>query len=230
VIRELLGICERAAGTDVEIEFAMAVDADTQQARLGFLQVRPMFVSHETVELALEEFDRPDLVLAAGQIMGNGSFAGVQDIVYVKRDSFEAKNTRRIGAELEQVDRQLREAKRPYVLIGFGRWGTSDPWLGVPLPWSAIAGARVIVESSLPNLSLDPSQGSHFFHNVMSSGVGYLAIQYYEQPGIDWTWLDAQPAAAETALIRHVALKTALTIKLDGQSGRAGIWYGSAGE
>jgi len=157
--------------------------------------------------------------------MGNGSFDGIRDIVYVKRDGFEAKNTRRIGAELELVDRRLREAKRPYVLIGFGRWGTSDPWLGVPLPWSAIAGARIIVESSLPNLVLDPSQGSHFFHNVMSSGVGYLAIQHHEQPGIDWTWLDAQAAADETALIRHVALDTPLTIKLDGQSGRAGIWH-----
>jgi len=228
VVRELLAICERAAGANVEIEFAMAVDPQTRQARFGFLQVRPMFVSYETVELPAEEFDRPDLFLAAGQIMGNGSFEGIRDIVYVKRDGFEAKNTRRIGAELEAVDRRLREQERQYVLIGFGRWGTSDPWLGVPLPWSAIAGARIIVESSLPNLALDPSQGSHFFHNVMSSGVGYLAIQHHEHPGIDWAWLDAQPAAEETALIRHVALDEPLTIKLDGQSGRAGIWHGNA--
>ena len=226
-IRELLAICERAAGADVEIEFAMAMPAGAEGARLGFLQVRPMFVSHETVDLPDHEFDRADLVLAANHIMGNGSFDGIQDIVYVRRAEFEAKNTRRIGEELEGLDRRLQERKRPYLLIGFGRWGTSDPWLGVPVRWSSIAGAKVIVESSLPELVLDPSQGSHFFHNVMSTGVGYLAIQHHETPGINWDWLEGQPAAAETTLIRHVALAAPLTIKLDGQAGRAGIWHGN---
>ncbi len=227
VIRELLAICERAAGADVEIEFAMAVDAETRRARFGFLQLRPMHVSHETVDLQADEFDRPDLLLASTHIMGNGSFEGVRDIVYVKRAEFQARNTRRIGAELEILDRRLQEQGRPYVLIGFGRWGTSDPWLGVPLAWSAIAGARIIVESSLPNLALDPSQGSHFFHNVMSTGVGYLAIQHHETPGINWDWLEHQPAVEETGLIRHVTLADPMVIKLDGQTGRAGIWIGN---
>jgi hypothetical protein len=228
VIRELLAICERAAGADVEIEFAMTLDAGAERARLGFLQVRPMFVSHETVDLQDHEFSRPDLLLAASHIMGNGSFEGIRDIVHVRRAGFEAKNTRRIGAELEDLDRRLQEGKRPYLLIGFGRWGTSDPWLGVPVRWSSISGARVIVEASLPELVLDPSQGSHFFHNVMSTGVGYLAIQHHETPGINWDWLERQPAQEETALIRHVTLAEPLTIKLDGQAGRAGIWQGNA--
>jgi hypothetical protein len=226
-IRELLAICERAAGTDVEIEFAMTMHAGTERARLGFLQVRPMFVSHETVDLDEQELGRPDLLLAASHIMGNGSIDGIQDIVHVRRADFEAKNTRRIGAELEDLNRRLQERGRPYVLIGFGRWGSSDPWLGVPVRWSSISGAKVIVESSLPELVLDPSQGSHFFHNVMSSGVGYLAIQHHESPGINWDWLERQPAQEETALIRHVALPEPLTIKLDGQAGRAGIWHGN---
>ncbi|HZL86092.1 MAG TPA: PEP/pyruvate-binding domain-containing protein [Candidatus Krumholzibacteria bacterium] len=226
-IRELLAICERAAGADVEIEFAMAMNAGTERARLGFLQVRPMFVSHETIDLHEHEFGRPDLVLAASHIMGNGSFEGIQDIVHVRRTEFEAKNTRRIGAELEDLNRRLQDRGRPYLLIGFGRWGTSDPWLGVPVRWSSISGAKVIVESSLPELVLDPSQGSHFFHNVMSTGVGYLAIQHHESPGINWDWLERQPAQEETALIRHVALPEPLTIKLDGQVGRAGIWHGN---
>jgi len=228
VIRELLAICERAAGADVEIEFAMTMDAGAERARLGFLQVRPMFVSHETVDLPEHEFARPDLVLGAHHIMGNGSFDGIRDIVHVKRAEFEAKNTRRIGEELEALDRRLQERQRPYLLIGFGRWGTSDPWLGVPVRWSSIAGAKVIVEASLPELVLDPSQGSHFFHNVMSSRVGYLAIQHHESPGINWSWLEQQPAAQETAMIRHVTLAEPLTIKLDGQAGRAGIWHGNA--
>jgi hypothetical protein len=227
VIRELLAICERAAGADVEIEFAMSVDAGSERARLGFLQVRPMFVSHETVDLSDAELARPDLVLAAQHIMGNGSFDGIRDIVHVRRPEFDAKNTRRIGEELEALDRRLQEQKRPYLLIGFGRWGTSDQWLGIPVRWSSIAGAKVIVEASLPDLPLDPSQGSHFFHNVMSSRVGYLAIQHHETPGIRWDWLERQPAAEETALIRHLVLDAPLTIKLDGQAGRAGIWYGN---
>ena len=227
VIRELLAICERAAGADVEIEFAMAMPAGGERARLGFLQVRPMFVSHEKVDLQDHEFGRPDLLLAASHTMGNGSFEGIRDIVHVRRAEFEAKNTRRIGAEVEDLDRRLQERGRPYLLIGFGRWGTSDPWLGVPVRWSSISGAKVIVESSLPELVLDPSQGSHFFHNVMSTGVGYLAIQHHETPGINWDWLERQPAEKETALIRHVTLADPLTIKLDGQSGRAGIWHGN---
>lgn len=227
VVRELLAICERAAGTDVEIEFAMTMEPGAERARLGFLQVRPMFVSHETVDLPEHELARPDLVLGAHHIMGNGSFDGIRDIVHVKRADFQAKNTRRIGEELEALDRRLQEGKRPYLLIGFGRWGTSDPWLGVPVRWSSIAGAKVIVEASLPELVLDPSQGSHFFHNVMSSRVGYLAIQHHESPGINWGWLEGQPAAEETAFIRHVTLPEPLTIKLDGQAGRAGIWHGN---
>ena len=224
VVRELLAIGERAAGSDVEIEFALALDPGAEIARLGFLQVRPMFVSHETVEIADGEWSRGDLVLASGHIMGNGTFDDVRDVVYVRPGSFETRHTRRVGAELEELDAALQREKRPYVLIGFGRWGTSDPWLGVPVPWSSIAGARVIVESSLPQLALDPSQGAHFFHNVMSSGVGYLAVQWDETPGIDWDWLERQPAARESELLRHVTLPAPLSIRLDGRSGRAGIW------
>jgi pyruvate phosphate dikinase-like enzyme len=226
VVRELLGICERAAGADVEIEFAMTVSAEDGVARLGFLQVRPMFVSHETVEIEEAEWGRPDLVLASHRVMGNGTIEGIRDIVYVKPEPFDIRHSRQIGAELERLNATLQEQRRSYVLIGFGRWGTTDPWLGVPLPWSSIAGAKLIVESSLPQLAVDPSQGTHFFHNVVSTGVGYLAIPWHDEPGINWEWLARQPGGTELEWVRHVALARPLVIKLDGRSGRAGVWSG----
>lgn len=230
VIRELLAICERAAGSNVEIEFAVAISPGSEIARLGFLQVRPMFVSHETVEIPDAEWGRTDLVLASRHVMGNGTIDGIRDLVYVKPDPFETRHTRQIGAELEELNIRLQKQERPYLLIGFGRWGTSDPWLGVPVPWSSIAGAKVIVESSLPQLALEPSQGAHFFHNVMSTGVGYMAVQWDEEPGINWAWLTRQSAESESDLVRHVSLSAPLTIRLDGRSGRAGVWSGVASE
>jgi hypothetical protein len=224
VVRELLGICERAAGADVEIEFALAVPEGGGRARLGFLQVRPMLVSHETVVIDPEELERPDLVLASRHVMGNGSIDGIRDVVYVKRQTFAAAHSRRIAAEIDRTNRRLQERGTPYVLVGFGRWGTSDPWLGTPVTWAQISGARVIVESSLPDLPLDPSQGSHFFHNVVSAGVSYLAIQHHETPGIDWDWLDRQPAREEGEFLRHVELSRPLRIRVDGRNGHAGMW------
>lgn len=224
VIRELLAIGERAAGADVEIEFALSLAPGADTARLGFLKVRPMFVSHETVDIADADWERPDLVLASRQVTGNGTIEGVRDVVYLKPETFDLQHTRRIARELEALDARLQQEQRPYLLIGFGRWGSADPWLGVPVPWSSIAGARVIVDAPLAQLAIDPSQGAHFFHNVMSTGVGYLAIQAGETPGIQWDWLARQPVSAETDRVRHVTLAAPLTIRLDGRSGRAGVW------
>ena len=224
VVRELVEICERAAGADVEIEFALSVREEDGAARLGFLQVRPMFVSHESVEIRDEEFARSDLVLASRHVMGNGSVDDIRDVVYLKREGFDGSRTPRIAAELEKTNRRLLERGRPYALLGFGRWGSADPWLGVPVSWAQISGAKVIVESSLPNLPLDPSQASHFFHNVMSTGVSYLAVQCHDEPGIDWEWLDRQSAREEGEFLRHVELSQALRIRVDGRNGRAGIW------
>jgi hypothetical protein len=128
-------------------------------------------------------------------------------------------HTRRIAAEIETIDRDLTAAGRPYLLIGFGRWGSSDPWLGVPVAWSQIAGAKVIVEASLPGASPDPSQGTHFFHNLTSFGVPYLTVRHTGPYAIDWEWLDRQPAANETELVRHVRLASPLRVKVDGRTG-----------
>ncbi|MDY7107717.1 MAG: PEP/pyruvate-binding domain-containing protein [Planctomycetota bacterium] len=226
IIRRMLSACERALDGPVEIEFALTFPhpggADT--ARVGFLQVRPMVVSEERVEITEQELRRPDLVTASRRVMGNGVNRSVCDVVYVKPESFDASLTPRIAAQLEQFNTPLLAEGRPYLLIGFGRWGSSDPWLGIPAKWGQICGARVIIEATLPNMIVELSQGSHFFHNISSFQVSYFSVDHQRGPGIDWAWLDARPRVAETDLVRHVRLEEPLLVKVDGRTGRGAVW------
>jgi hypothetical protein len=162
--------------------------------------------------------------------MGNGVRDSIRDVVYVRPDRFEARLTPRIAGELEQLNRPLVEESRSYVLLGFGRWGSSDPWLGIPVDWGQISGARVIVESTLPGMDVEPSQGAHFFHNIISFRVLYLCVPHGRdgadaQRGVRWDWLDAQPAFAETPHVRHVRLAEPVRVKVDGRAGRGAVWH-----
>jgi hypothetical protein len=161
--------------------------------------------------------------------MGNGDIKGIRDIVYVKPESFEAKQTPVIAAELEDINRPLLEADRPYLLVGFGRWGSSDPWLGIPVDWGQIAGARVIVESTLTGMDVEPSQGAHFFQNIISFSVCYLCVRHEgdregRRRSVDWDWLNGLPAVTESDHVRHVRLEEELRIKVDGRTGRGAVW------
>ena len=138
--------------------------------------------------------------------------------------------TPKIAAELDTINRLLLEEGRPYLLLGFGRWGSSDPWLGIPVEWGQIAGARVMVESTLPGMDVEPSQGAHFFHNIISFEVFYLCVRHEEHVpgarcGINWDWLNRQSAVAETDLVRHIRLDKPLRIKVDGRSGHGAVWH-----
>jgi hypothetical protein len=221
-VTRLLEACEQDMGADVEIEFAMTFPTatDPSRPRFGFLQVRPMMVSDEQIEIAEEELTGPEVVLTSPRVMGNGVINDIRDVVYVKPEPFEAKFTVRIAAELEKINLELLEAGRPYLLIGFGRWGSSDSWLGIPVNWGQICGAKVIVEAALPQMNIEPSQGAHFFHNITSFKVSYMTVPDRAQPGIDWAWLDAQPAEHEAEYTRHVRLDEALCVKVDGRTGR----------
>ncbi len=228
VVRCLLSICERAAGAEVEIEFALSIPhATSDRARLGFLQVRPMVVCHERVEISDEELSQSDLLLASKHVMGNGNVDGIRDVVFVKPESFEARFTPAIAAELERMNSPLLAQERPYLLVGFGRWGSADPWLGIPVDWGQICGSKVIVETTLPEMNVEASQGSHFFHNISSFQVSYMCVHHDRPPGIDWDWLNSRRAVAETRFLRHVRLDDPLRIKVDGRSGRGAIWYGT---
>ncbi|MDH3457261.1 MAG: PEP/pyruvate-binding domain-containing protein [Gemmatimonadota bacterium] len=227
VVRALLDACAEAVGRDVEIEFAMTFPADGgSRPRFGLLQVRPMIVSDEQVELSPSELTAPNVVIASELVMGNGTARDIRDILYVNPTTFEARHTRTIAGQLGKMNSRLLAEDRPYLLIGFGRWGSSDPWLGTPVKWGEICGARTIVEATRPDMWVEASQGSHFFHNISSSGVSYFSVGHDMTPGIDWTWLEAQPAAAETDLVRHVRLDQPLLVKVDGRTGRGVITHG----
>ncbi len=225
-VRALLTAAERAAGRAVEMEFAMTLPraGTSGDARLGLLQIRPMMVSHDPVEIAEAEMDRPDLLLASDKVMGNGSLDTLRDVVYVKPEAFEPRHTRTVAAELDRLNLPLQEAERPYLLIGFGRWGSSDPWLGIPVRWGQIAGAKVIVEATRPDMHVEASQGSHFFHNISGFQVSYFTVSHLRPPGIDWDWLAGNETVAETGFVRHVRLPAPLLVKVDGRTGRGAIW------
>lgn len=221
LIRELLEISEDVLGAAVEIEFALTLDPrHATPARLGFLQVRPMMVSEAEVTVTDSELVGPDVVLSSDQVLGNGERTDIQDIVYLRPETFEARHSPAIARELEGVNRALTADGMPYLLIGFGRWGSSDPWLGVPVQWAQIDGARVIVEATLPSMNPDLSQGSHFFHNLISFHVVYMSVRHGGPQRVDWAWLDAQTAVSETGFVRHVRLQHPLTVKVDGRRGR----------
>lgn len=157
--------------------------------------------------------------------MGNGSVTELRDIVYVKPDVFEARLTSQIAHELESVNRSLQSKGKRYVLIGFGRWGSSEPWLGIPVHWEQISAAAVIVEATRPEMNVELSQGSHFFHNIQSLEVSYFCVQHQKDPPIDWEWLSRQTVVSETETLRHVVAGAELRVKADGRTGRGAIWH-----
>lgn len=223
-LRVLLELAEHALEDAVEIEFAVTIDpARSPPARIGFLQARPLLVAKQAVEVPRESLDGADVLVASESALGNGVIEDLLDVVYVRPRSLDLAHSRRIAQEIETINRDLAAAGRRYVLIGFGRWGSSDPWLGLPVRWPQISGARVVVEASLPQAEADPSQGSHFFHNLMSFGVCYFTVRHTGPHVIDWAWLDAQPAAIETEFVRHVRLTAPLRVEVDGRSSRGVI-------
>jgi len=226
LLKSLLALCEKALAAPVEIEFAMTFDKGRNASgphRFGFLQVRPMVVSDQVVEISHTEMVDETVLLASDHVLGNGVIDDVRDIVYVRPDAFETQHTPRIATEIEALNKNLVGEKHPYLLIGFGRWGSSDPWLGIPVNWGQVSGARVIVEATLTKMNVELSQGSHFFHNLTSFGVCYFSVPHTRQYPIDWDWLQNQQPASETAFVRHVRLAAPLQIKVDGRHGQGSV-------
>lgn len=227
LIKSILQLCEEEVGERVEIEFAITIGpGPKKQVRFGLLQVRPMAVSCEMVELDEHLWDGgPEGILGASDnVMGNGRVENIRDILYVVPETFALKNTSEIALEIDAVNRRLVEAGTPYMLMGFGRWGTSDPWLGIPVDWGRISGARVIVESQLKSIAVDLSQGSHFFHNISNLGILYFSIKQNAPYPIDWDWVNRQPAVTGGKYTRHVRLLSPLTVKVDGRR-RKGVIF-----
>lgn len=201
----------------VEIEFACNINAD-RTGELYLLQMRPIVDSKQVLDEDLTAIDDSVCLLRSHNSLGHGISEDVVDVVYVKTDeNFTASNNPRIADEIERINRKFLADGKGYVLIGPGRWGSSDYWLGIPVKWPHISAARVIVEAGLPNYRVDPSQGTHFFQNLTSFGVGYFTINTYKNDGIyQKELLDAMPAVEETEYVRHVRFDSPLKIMMDG--------------
>lgn len=226
IIEGMLQAAESVLNEKVEIEFAITIQERRDEAptiRVGFLQVRPIVVAGGVVQLSAEELTGPEVIVASDRVMGNGTIDGVRDIVFVRPETFSAEHTLSIAREIGELNKVLREQGTPYLLIGFGRWGSSHSSLGIPVDWSQISGARAIVESTLPNMNVDLSQGSHFFHNLSSFEAAYFMLHHEGRYKIDWEWLNRQPVKSETEFVRHVRILDPLSIRVDGRSGRGVI-------
>jgi len=221
-VRRLLEACEKTLDAKVEIELALALPGSAGDSpRLGFLQVRPMVAPETAVEIKPEEMSGPRVLIASDRAMGNGTVECIRDVVYTRPSAFEARSTRVMASQIEKVNLGLLQEGCPYLLIGFGRWGSSDPWLGIPVTWSQVSGAKAMVEASLPSMNVEPSQGSHFFHNLSSFEVSYFTVGQGVGGGtIDWERLEAQEVIAETGFLRHVRFSEPLKIRVDGRTGR----------
>lgn len=223
ILDKLLKAGQKEMGRPVEIEFAVDI-TDQQLASFYVLQIRPIVDSKEVVHENLEETEETDAVLISRNALGNGKSNDVYDVIYVKTTAFNASKNPLIAREIEQLNSQFVAAGTNYVLIGPGRWGSSDPWLGIPVKWPHISQARVIVESGMENYRIEPSQGTHFFQNLTSFGVGYFTINpFLENDGwFDESFLNAQPAVHETAFIRHIHFGQPMCIKINGKK-RIGV-------
>ena len=219
---ELLAVGEKNEGAPVEIEFAMTF-SDSGPHKFGFLQVRPMAVSTDVVSVEAADLTGENVLAASTMVLGNGTSEVIRDIIYIKKENFDVMKTHRISDDLEKINKILLDQGRPYLLIGFGRWGTSDPTCGIPVNWGQISGSKAVVEASLANVNFEQSQGSHFFHNVTGFGVHYFSVPFEKTDTIDWEWLDSLPAENETDMVRHVQLPNALEIKVDGRTGHGVI-------
>ena len=203
----------------VEIEFA--VNMDPKHDRSGtfyLLQIRPIVDNKQELVEKLMAIPEEKLLLRSENSLGHGIISDLYDVVYVKTDGYSAANNPAVADEIEQLNQQMLAQGKSYVLIGPGRWGSSDPWLGVPVKWPHISGAKVIVEAGLDKYRVDPSQGTHFFQNLTSFGVGYFTINPYLNDGVyNQEFLDRQPAAFETKYLRHVAFQRPVMVKMDGK-------------
>jgi len=226
LVRELLSVFADELGTAVEIEFAVTIDEPPAGgAWFGLLQVRPMAALDEVVQVSDADLAHAAALVASERVLGNGVDTTITDVVYVLAERFDPLATRAMVGEIAARNRELVAAGRPYLLIGFGRWGSADPSLGIPVAWSDVGGARAIVEATLPHMNVEPSQGSHFFHNLSSFRVSYFMVHHAERP-IDWAWLARQGVVAETEHVRHVRTSVPLSVRVDGRAGRGVILAG----
>lgn len=218
LLAEILTIGQEGIGCPVEIEFSVNLGQPNERLpEFALLQIRPMTAREELMKVDIQQAEIQQAFCFSSQALGNGISTDMADIVYVKPDVFDPSHTLQIAREIGHINTNLLREKRKYLLIGPGRWGSADRWLGIPVSWSDISGVGAMVETSHPLLKAEPSQGSHFFHNITTLGINYMTVFESQENSIDWKWLTSLPAAAETPFVSHVRLDQVLQLKVDGR-------------
>ncbi|MCK5136255.1 MAG: pyruvate, phosphate dikinase [Bacteroidales bacterium] len=215
----ILDVCKEALGSPVELEYAVDLDkSGNGKSSFFILQIKPMHGTGVEYTFNTDQIDREEMIIFAEKSMGNGKVDDITDLVFVNPDTFDKLKTREIAAQIDQLNRKLAGEDRKYILIGPGRWGTRDPLIGIPVNWSQISYAKVIVETSLEEFPLDASLGSHFFHNVTSMNVGYFSIQHDSSTSfVQWDTLNRQKLIEETEFVKHIRFREPVCILMDGK-------------
>ena len=226
-LQVILEVGSEAIGSPVEIEFAVDLDKDENyKSSLYILQIKPFLGNSEDYNIDLQKEDKDKQLLFTKNALGNGIIDSITDIIYVDINTFDKSKTKEMAHEIDILNAQMIQENRQYILIGPGRWGTRDPWIGIPVNWPQISMAKVIVETSLMNFPLDASSGSHFFHNVTSADVGYFSIQEEMSNGfINWEKLNKQETIKQTSYFKHIRFSKPFTVKMDGKKRIAIISY-----
>ncbi len=225
ILRKVLTLGSRGMAAPVEIEFAANPDREGEcEPEFALLQIRPLVVGREEMRVEKTELDPSRLLLYSEHALGNGRLEGIRDIVLVREDVFQREKTPEIALEVRNLNRKLADEGKPYLLIGPGRWGTRDRWLGIPVAWTDITWARAVVETEMEGVKVNPSQGSHFFHNMISNEVAYFSVLEGERDSVvNLDPLAAIEAREKTDLLVHIRLKEPLEILLDGHRGRGAV-------
>ncbi len=224
ILQELLEIGQREMNNQVEIEFAVNLDTPPSQPQaFYFLQIRPIVETQEKNRIKITHYEPEESIIISNQALGNGIIENIKDFIYVKPEAFNPADTQKIATVIERLNSTMVAQKKNYILVGPGRWGSADSWLGIPVKWAQISAARLIVEAGMKHFRIDPSQGTHFFQNLTSFNVGYLTINPHVNEGYyDLDFLQKNSAEYEDEYVRHISFSNPLIIKIDG-SKKTGI-------
>ena len=226
ILERVTKIGDEAFGRPVEVEFAVRLPQRLKEpAEFGFLQIRPLVLSREGEELRMEDVNPELLICQSSKVLGNGRVPDLHDIVVIDFHRFERAQSQDVAEGVAHFNAKLGEKGAPYLLIGVGRWGSNDPWLGIPMEWDEISGARVIVEAGFRDFRVTPSQGSHFFQNLTAFQVGYFTVNPDAGEGfVDWDWLGAAAAVEEQGCVRHLHFDAPVVVVMNGRTSRGMIF------
>jgi len=225
ILELLVRAGEEALGNPVEIEFAVRLPRAEEPAEFGFLQIRPLTLARDSQDLSIGDVDSSQLICQSTKVLGNGRIENLHDIVVVDSHRFERSRSQEVARAVAYFNATLSSKNRPYLLIGVGRWGSNDPWLGIPVEWDEISGARAIIEAGFHDFRVTPSQGSHFFQNLTAFQVGYFTVNPDAGEGsVDWQWLAEQPAVEEQGCVRHLQFPAPLRVIMNSRTSQGVIF------